>query len=89
MIPSAVSTGLPSRRTACRAVGLKRAGTAESAFLHGPKAQNRPGSFSLSKPLIISRISGRGKKFAVAVMGEVREVREACPKGSWLHNRTI
>ncbi|MDR2856822.1 MAG: hypothetical protein LBV50_03130 [Novosphingobium sp.] len=61
--------------------GLKRM-DAESAFLHGPEAQNRPGSFSPLKPLIISRISGRGKKFAVAAMGEVCEDRKACPQGS-------
>jgi hypothetical protein len=48
---------------------------AESAFLHGPKAQNRPGSFSSSKLLIVGYISGHGKKFAVAAMGEVREDR--------------
>jgi hypothetical protein len=39
--------------------------------------------------LISSRISGRGKKFAVAVMSEVQEVPAACPQRSWLHNRTI
>jgi hypothetical protein len=58
------------------------ADTAESAFLHGPQARKRPGSFSPSKPLIVGHISGHGKKFAVAVMGEVREVREVCPQRS-------
>jgi hypothetical protein len=51
----------------------------ESVFLHGPKARKRPGSLPSSKPLIVGRISGRGKKFSVACMGEVREVREALP----------
>ncbi|MDR2858088.1 MAG: hypothetical protein LBV50_09600, partial [Novosphingobium sp.] len=52
----------------------------ESVFLHGPKARKRPGSLPSSKPLIVGRISGRSKKFAVACMGEVREVPAACPQ---------